>query len=85
MVWPRNQTRSVADLISPEERTTLISPACQLQHQGDDDDVHAHAQLTPSLLVVVESSLPNSARRDVVRRSWARPSMVPASRAKVAR
>ena len=78
MVWPQNQTRSVVDLISPEERTTLISPACQLQQ--DNDDTQAQQ---PSLLVLVESSLPNSKQRDVIRRSWARPSMVPASRAKV--
>ena len=37
----------------------------------------------PSLLIVVESSLANFAQRDVIRKSWARPSMVPASRAKV--
>ena len=37
----------------------------------------------PSLLIVVESSLANFVQRDVVRKSWARPSMVPASRAKV--
>ena len=80
MVWPQNQTRSVVDLILPEERTTLISPAaCQLKHSDHD----AHAQPQPSLLVVVESALPNFAQRDAVRRSWARPALVPASRAKV--
>ena len=78
MVWPRNQTRSVVDLISPDERTTLMSAACQLRYS--DDDAHVEP---PSLLVMVESSLPNTAMRDVVRRSWARPSLVPDSRAKV--
>ena len=72
MVWPRNQTRSVVELISPEERTTLISPACRLR-----EDATPEGQ--PSLLIVVESSLPNFVQRDVVRKSWARPSMVPAS------
>ena len=34
MVWPRNLTRSVVELISPEERTTVISPACRLREDA---------------------------------------------------
>ena len=42
MVWPRNLTRSVVELISPEERTTVISPACRLSDDAPSEVRELH-------------------------------------------